>query len=117
MNTLGYQLLYGDRRVSDAVAIFKLNAIEHPASSNAFDSLGEAYRANGEKNLAIINYRLAILLDPANGHAAGELKELRLGRALWLALFVISTIGVLLVAAVLVKHRRTGPHIGQLPKA
>ena len=112
LNTLGYQLLYGDRRVSDAVAIFKLNAIEHPASSNAFDSLGEAYRANGNRNLAIISYRLAILLDPTNGHAAGELKELRLGRALWLALLTISAFGVLLVAAILVRRRRTRPHIG-----
>lgn len=108
LNTLGYQLLYGDRRVSDAVAIFKLNAVEHPASSNAFDSLGEAYRANGQTNLAIISFRLAILLDPANGHAAGELKKLRLGRALWFALLAISAIGMLLVAAILVKRRRSG---------
>ena len=43
LNTLGYQLLYGDRRADDAIAIFKLNTMEHPASSNAFDSLGEAY--------------------------------------------------------------------------
>jgi len=107
LNTLGYQLLYGDRRVSDAVAIFKLNAIEHPWSSNAFDSLGEAYRVNGERNLAIASYRLALLLDPANGHAAGELKELRLGRALWLALLAIGGIGVLIVAAILVKRRRS----------
>ena len=112
LNTLGYQLLYGDRRVSDAVAIFKLNAIEHPWSSNAFDSLGEAYRANGKRNLAIVSYRLAILLDPANGHAAGELKELRSGCALWLVLLAISAIGVLLVTAILVRRRRTRPHIG-----
>ena len=107
LNTLGYQLLYGDRRASDAVAIFKLNATQHPASSNAFDSLGEAYRVNGERNLAIVSYRLALLLDPANGHAAGELKELKLGPALWLALLSISAIVLLLVAAILVKRRRS----------
>jgi CubicO group peptidase (beta-lactamase class C family) len=105
LNTLGYQLLYGDRHASDAVAIFKLNAMEHPLSSNAFDSLGEAYRANGERNLAITSYRLAVLLDPANGHAAGELKELKPGRTLWLALLAISAIGVLFVWAMLVKRR------------
>jgi hypothetical protein len=116
LNTLGYQLLYGDRRVGDAIAIFKLNAIKHPWSSNAFDSLGEAYRVNGERNLAIINYRLAMLLDPSNGHAAGELGELRPGSALWFALLAISAIGALLVTAVLVKRRRARPHIGQLPK-
>jgi CubicO group peptidase (beta-lactamase class C family) len=77
LNTLGYQLLYGDKRVSDAVAIFKLNTAEHPASSNAFDSLGEAYRRNGEKALAINSYQTAVKLDPTNGHAAAMLKELK----------------------------------------
>src|SRR5579859_154655 len=77
LNTLGYQLLYGDKRVSDAIAIFKLNTTEHPASSNAFDSLGEAYRKNGEKVLAINSYQTAVILDPSNGHAAAMLKELK----------------------------------------
>jgi CubicO group peptidase (beta-lactamase class C family) len=77
LNTLGYQLLYGDKRVSDAVEIFKLNATEHPASSNAFDSLGEAYRQEGDKDLAIKSYENAIRLDPANGHAVAMLKELK----------------------------------------
>src|SRR4030095_3732221 len=52
LNTLGYQLLYGDKRVGDAIAIFRLNTMEHPASSNAFDSLGEAYRQHGDTELA-----------------------------------------------------------------
>ena len=117
LNTLGYQLLYGDRRASDAIAVFKLNAMEHPVSSNAFDSLGEAYRVNGENNLAVISYRFAMLLDPSNGHAAGELKKLDLGRALWLALPAFGAIGVLLVAAILVKRRGKRQHIGQLPGA
>jgi hypothetical protein len=108
LNTLGYQLLYGDRRVSDAVAIFKLNAIEHPASSNAFDSLGEAYRVNGENNLAVISYRFAILLDPSNGHAATELMKLKLGPALWIAFPAIGAIGILLVAAILFRRWRRG---------
>jgi CubicO group peptidase (beta-lactamase class C family) len=77
LNTLGYQLLYGDKRVSDAVAIFSLNAKEHPTSSNAFDSLGEAYWRNGQKSLAISTYQSALKLDPTNGHAASMLKELQ----------------------------------------
>lgn len=106
LNSLGYQLLYPDRRASDAIAVFKLNAKEHPVSSNAFDSLGEAYQVNGERNLAIISYRFAILLDPSNGHAAGELKELRLRRALRFTLSAIGVTGVVLVTAILVKRRR-----------
>jgi CubicO group peptidase (beta-lactamase class C family) len=117
LNTLGYQLLYGDHRVSDAIAIFKLNAREHPWSSNAFDSLGEAYARSGERDLAIKSYAMAVTFDPANEHAAGALKKLGLGRALWLALPAVSAIGVLLIAVILLGRRRTKPQIGQLPKA
>jgi len=106
LNTLGYQLLYGDRRASDAIAIFRLNAMEHPVSSNAFDSLGEAYRANGENNLAVISYRFALVLDPSNGHATEELKQLSFGRAVWLALLATTGIGVLLVFAVVFRRKR-----------
>lgn len=77
LNTLGYQLLYGDKRVGDAIAIFELDTREHPNSSNAFDSLGEAYRAHGEKDLAANSYRTAIKLDPTNGHALAMLRELK----------------------------------------
>jgi CubicO group peptidase (beta-lactamase class C family) len=77
LNLLGYQLLYGDKRAGDAIVIFKLNTTEHPKSSNAFDSLGEAYRRNGQRDLAIESYRAAIKLDPSNGHAAAALKELK----------------------------------------
>jgi CubicO group peptidase (beta-lactamase class C family) len=77
LNTLGYQLLFGDKKPSDAVAIFRLNTAEHPASSNAFDSLGEAYSQNGQKDLAIQSYQTAITLDPTNGHAVSMLKQLK----------------------------------------
>jgi hypothetical protein len=77
LNTLGYQLLYGDKKPSDAVAIFRLNTAEHPASSNDFDSLGEAYSQNGQKGLAIQSYQTAVKLDPTNGHAVSMLKQLQ----------------------------------------
>ena len=76
LNTLGYQLL-GDGKAGDAVAIFRLNTAAHPASSNAFDSLGEAYSRSGEKALAIQSYQTAVKLDPGNGHAAAMLKQLK----------------------------------------
>jgi CubicO group peptidase (beta-lactamase class C family) len=105
LNTLGYQLLYGDKRISDAIAIFQLNTREHSGSSNAFDSLGEAYRVNGESALAIKSYKTAVKLDPSNGHASAMLKELEPGRALWIAALTIGAAGVLLVAAILVRRR------------
>lgn len=88
LNTLGYQLLYADKRVSDAITIFKLNATEHPASSNAFDSLGEAYRQNRERDLAIVSYQTAVKLDPTNGHAAAMLQELKWPFTNWIAAVV-----------------------------
>jgi CubicO group peptidase (beta-lactamase class C family) len=77
LNTLGYELLYGDKKPAEAVAIFKLNATENPRSSNAFDSLGEAYEKNGDKKLAVQSYKTAIKLDPSNQHAMTRLKELQ----------------------------------------
>lgn len=77
LNTLGYQLLYGDKRVTDSIAIFKLNTRDHPMSSNAFDSVGEAYWKNGDKDLAINSYQTAVKLHPTNSHAAKMLKELK----------------------------------------
>ena len=76
LNVLGYQLL-GEKRAGDAIAIFKLNTTEHPKSSNAFDSLGEAFQRNGQRDLAISSYRIAIKLEPSNGHAAAALNDLK----------------------------------------
>ncbi|HSU97880.1 MAG TPA: serine hydrolase [Gemmatimonadaceae bacterium] len=77
LNSLGYQLLAGDHKTSDAIEIFKLNTVAYPASSNAFDSLAEAYEVNGNKELAIRNYRKAVALDPTNLHAVDMLKKLK----------------------------------------
>jgi len=44
--------------------IFLLNTEEHPASSNAFDSLAEAFQAIGDKAAARKYYELALQKDP-----------------------------------------------------
>ncbi|HUD63090.1 MAG TPA: serine hydrolase [Candidatus Sulfotelmatobacter sp.] len=113
LNTLGYQLLYGDNKAGNAIAIFELNATVHPKSSNAFDSLGEAYRVNRETNLAINCYKEAVSLDPTNGHAAVMLKELELARAGWVAILMACVLGALILAAILLRrqaraYRRNG---------
>jgi CubicO group peptidase (beta-lactamase class C family) len=93
LNTLGYQLLYGDKNVCDAIAMFKLNAAEHPTSSNTFDSLGEAYLRGGKKARAIISYQIAVKLDPRNGHAAAMLKELKWHVTNWITALVMAMLG------------------------
>ena len=73
---LGYKLL-GDKRVKESIEIFKVNMTEHPDSSNAFDSLGEAYLKDGQKRPALESYEKAVSLDHANLHAAAMVKELK----------------------------------------
>jgi Cytochrome c biogenesis factor len=41
----------------------------YPNASNPYDSLGEAYLADGQKDLALVNYKKAAELDPANANA------------------------------------------------
>jgi len=77
LNSLGYQLLYGNHKTSEAIEIFQLNTDAYPKSSNAFDSLAEAYEVSGNKELAIKNYQTAVELDPTNLHAVDMLKKLR----------------------------------------
>jgi CubicO group peptidase (beta-lactamase class C family) len=68
LNTLGYQLM-ALKRVKDAIEIFKLNVEMFPAASNPYDSLGEAYLADGQKDLALVNYKKAAELNPSNANA------------------------------------------------
>lgn len=77
LNSLGYQLLSRDKRPADAVAIFELNTRQFPGSSNAFDSLGEAYEVDNNRALAIASYRTAVALDSTNFHAVRMLKKLQ----------------------------------------
>lgn len=68
LNTLGYQLV-GLKRMKDAIEIFKLNVEMFPTSANPYDSLGEAYLADDQKDLALVNYKKAAELDPKNANA------------------------------------------------
>jgi hypothetical protein len=76
MNEAGYALL--DMRLpAEAIVIFELNVEAYPGSSNAYDSLAEAYMEHGDTELAIENYEKSVELNPANTNAVTKLKELR----------------------------------------
>lgn len=76
LNDWGYRLLaFGKPR--SALAVLKLTADLNPASSNAFDSLGEAYAANGDTVSAIAAYEKSLALDPTNKNAVQWLEKLK----------------------------------------
>jgi CubicO group peptidase (beta-lactamase class C family) len=76
INTLGYEVLR-QRTAAEAVEIFKLNVAAFPNSSNAYDSLGDAYAKDGNISLAMENYRRAVEIDSSNIASAEKLRKLR----------------------------------------
>jgi len=75
LNNLGYIFLQRGR-VADAIEIFRLNVEAYPTSWNVYDSLGEAYAAAGNRELAISNYKKSLELNPKNTNATEALKRL-----------------------------------------
>lgn len=75
INGLGYGFLRA-KKLPEAIAYFKLNVEFYPNSANVYDSLGEAYLANGDKELAIANYKKSLELNPKNTNATEALKKL-----------------------------------------
>jgi uncharacterized membrane protein len=75
LNNLGYQLIKAGQ-LQQAIRIFQLNVEAYPNSSNAYDSLGEAYMDAGEKSLAISNYQKSLQLNPKNHGAVLMLQKL-----------------------------------------
>ena len=76
MNSVGYTLL--DRgRNADAVRVFDLNIQQFPASSNAFDSLGDALSQSGRRVEAAHAYSRAFELDSSNVNARAKLVKLK----------------------------------------
>lgn len=65
MNSVGYELLKLNKK-KEAIAVFKIITEVLPKSGNAFDSLGEAYLADGDHKAAIVSYTKSIELDPDN---------------------------------------------------
>jgi tetratricopeptide (TPR) repeat protein len=87
VNFMGYEhMLTGDMKY--AIEIFKLNVVAYPDSPNVYDSLGDAYLADGQKELARENAKKALELLPSDttdpqqrkdgiqASAEGKLKQL-----------------------------------------
>ncbi|SHN45155.1 serine hydrolase [Chitinophaga sp. CF418] len=76
INGMGYKLL-SQKRVKDALEIFKLNVYLYPDSANTYDSLGEIYEILGDVEPAIKNYEQSLKLNPQSKNADQHLKLLR----------------------------------------
>ena len=87
MNRLGYEHLQANDN-KGAVELLKLNVIAYPNSPNVYDSLSDAYLADGQKDLARQNAKKALELLPSDtidsedrrkdikGNAEQKLKQL-----------------------------------------
>lgn len=67
-NQLGYYYLEKNKFAA-ALEVFKLNIENYPLNGDGYDSIGELYLKTGNKKLALINYKKALELDPANENA------------------------------------------------
>jgi CubicO group peptidase (beta-lactamase class C family) len=76
LNDLGYDLLT-NRRLADAVSIFRLATERFPTSANTFDSLGEGYAALGDTVSAVSAYTKALAIDSTMTSAKRALARLR----------------------------------------
>lgn len=68
LNSYGY-VLVAQKRMEDAIQVFRLNTFCYPGDANTWDSLAEAFLKNREIEKAKNCYRKLILIDPANQQA------------------------------------------------
>jgi tetratricopeptide (TPR) repeat protein len=59
LNAYGSSLL-GQKKVDEALDVFKRNAKEHPTSMTVWNGLGDAYAAKGDKKAALESYNKAL---------------------------------------------------------
>ncbi|MFH1998674.1 MAG: hypothetical protein ABIK28_03290 [Planctomycetota bacterium] len=77
LNEMGYKCLYFWGRPEWATSIFELMVERHPESSNAYDSLGEAYLYHKKYDLSVRSYRKSLDLNPENENARTALERLK----------------------------------------
>jgi nicotinamidase-related amidase len=58
LNVIGYHLMY-KKHLADAIIVMKANLRLFPDEPNCYDSLGEAFERNNQKDLALSHYEIA----------------------------------------------------------
>lgn len=75
LNTYGYQLLFGGK-TKEAVEVFEANTNKNPSDPNAWDSLGEGYFNNNQKDKAVKAFKKSLSLNPPANVKANSMKYL-----------------------------------------
>ena len=76
LNTYAYTLL-NQGKTAEAVKVFEMNAKKHPDDPNVYDSLGEGYMINGQKDAAIKSFKKSLGMHPPDGVRANSIKCLK----------------------------------------
>lgn len=76
LNTYAYSLMNQGKK-AEAVKMFELNAKRHADDPNVFDSLGEGYMTNGQKDEAIKSFKKSLAMNPPDGVRMNSLKCLK----------------------------------------
>ncbi|MDX2359681.1 MAG: beta-lactamase family protein [Crocinitomicaceae bacterium] len=75
LNKVGYILLR-EGMIKEAISVFTINTEEFPKSANTYDSLGEAYLADKNKEEALKNYKKVLEIHPFDSRVKKIVKEL-----------------------------------------
>jgi len=67
-NSLGYRLIR-EKEYDSAIEVLKINVSLYPESGNVYDSLGDAYRVQGDSLQAFNNYKKTLEYDDGNNKA------------------------------------------------
>jgi hypothetical protein len=76
LNGVGLFLLNSEKKVDKAIGLFELIQEHYPQSFIPYNSLGDAYKVKGNKEMAITNYKKSLRIHPNNENARRSIKEL-----------------------------------------
>ncbi|WP_394751109.1 serine hydrolase [Spongiimicrobium salis] len=76
LNSVGYDLLYIEKKPQEAIALFQFAIEEAPDNANLYDSLGEAYFVAKDYENARLNYAKSVALNPNNNNAKKYINEI-----------------------------------------
>ena len=75
VNGVGFKYIVATKYKMGLV-VLEFNASQYPQSTDVYESLAEAYRISGNKQMAITNIKKSLELNPDNDNAKEMLKRL-----------------------------------------